>query len=94
MDYTTEMEELMKRSEFDKKIKEINHVTGGTIDHSSISDAAIFVNDTLDIAWASAKSVFGNDATPDIAVLIYDRIIERKQLIDLQFELDKEILSE
>ena len=42
-----------------------------------VTDAAIFVTDTLDVCWASAQSVFEERATPDIALAIYDRLVKR-----------------
>jgi len=39
-----------------------------------IRAAAIYVNDTLEIAWASARQVFGDAATHEDAFMIYDRL--------------------
>ncbi|MCW8917165.1 MAG: hypothetical protein OQK24_15080 [Magnetovibrio sp.] len=44
---------------------------------SEIRDAAVFVTDTLDIAWKSAQAVFGSGATTHAALEIYDRIVSR-----------------
>jgi hypothetical protein len=75
---------------FDKEIKYIDRVIcqGGFSQDSSLSrskcpelkDAAIFVNDTLPLCLASAKSVFGDAATPEVALAIYDRILARVEL--------------
>ena len=42
-----------------------------------IRDAAIYVTDTLDLCWASAQAVYEDKATPELALQIYDRVIER-----------------
>jgi hypothetical protein len=34
---------------------------------------AVYVNDTLELAWLSAQAIFGDKATPEIALEIYDR---------------------
>ena len=39
--------------------------------------AAVYVNDTLELAWRSAQSVFEERATPQLALEIYDRINQR-----------------
>ena len=39
-----------------------------------IVDAAVYVRDTLNLAWKAAESVFDKRATPEIALAIYDRI--------------------
>lgn len=44
---------------------------------SEIHDAAIHVNDSLEICWLSAKNVFGDKATPEIALAMYDRLEEK-----------------
>ena len=36
-----------------------------------LADAAVYVNDTLELAWRSAQNVFGNKATPDAAIEIF-----------------------
>lgn len=40
----------------------------------NILDAAVYTNDTLNIAWLSAQSIFGDKSTPEIALAIYDRL--------------------
>jgi hypothetical protein len=42
-----------------------------------ILNATIYVNDTLYIAWLSAQSIFEDKATPEIALAIYDRLLQR-----------------
>jgi len=44
-----------------------------------VHDAAIFVNDTLDLCWASAQQVFGEKASPEVALAIYDRVVTRME---------------
>ncbi|MDJ0737919.1 MAG: hypothetical protein QNJ47_28310 [Nostocaceae cyanobacterium] len=48
----------------------------------NVRDAAIFVTDTLDICWVSAQAVFEDKATPEIAISIYGRIMEKMALLD------------
>ena len=43
----------------------------------SIAVAAIEMNDTLDIAWASARSVFGTKAKPEHAVMLLPLLLQR-----------------
>jgi alkanesulfonate monooxygenase SsuD/methylene tetrahydromethanopterin reductase-like flavin-dependent oxidoreductase (luciferase family) len=45
-----------------------------------IVDAAVYVRDTLDLAWKAAESVFDKKATPEIALAIYDRIDAERKL--------------
>lgn len=47
---------------------------------SEIRDAAIDVNDTLNIAWLSAQSIFEDKASPEIAIEIYNLMQERLNL--------------
>ncbi len=59
---------------------------------NEVKDAAIFVNDTLDLCSRSAKQVFGDAATPADAFAIYDRIIPRlKQEAEQTFAGDENI---
>ena len=61
---------------FDKKL--------GTYKDSiteEVRDAAIFVTDTLDLCWASAQAVYEDRATPELALDIYDRVMERIELM-------------
>jgi hypothetical protein len=41
----------------------------------SVRDAAVFVNDAMRLCMASARQVFGENATPDLAIMIYDRVV-------------------
>ena len=42
-----------------------------------IKDLAVFVVDTLDLCWKGAKAVFGDQAKPEHAFEIYDRLMSR-----------------
>lgn len=48
---------------------------------SEVREASGFVVDTLDIAWSAAKALFGEKATPDHALEIYDRMILRIEAV-------------
>jgi hypothetical protein len=37
----------------------------------------VWVNDTLELCWASARQVFGEAASPETALAIFDRICAR-----------------
>lgn len=56
---------------FDKAITKLSQVPNKP---DFIIDAAVEVHDTLKLANTSAKAIFGKDASPDIAVKIYDRV--------------------
>lgn len=57
---------------FDKKID-----AEGKRIPADVRDASIFVVDTLDIAIAGAKALFEDDYKPELALEIYDRIIDK-----------------
>ena len=65
---------------FDRKLE-----VWGSHMPSDVCDAAVFVTDTLDLCWASARSVFGDNATPEHALAIYDRLVAQiaKQEADM-----------
>jgi hypothetical protein len=66
--------------DFDKKIEQLDKLPG-VPDHST--EAAVYVRDTLEVAWLAAKSVFGNRANPDVALAVYDMMNEeRLRLLD------------
>ena len=46
-----------------------------------VRDAAIFVTDTLDLCWASAQAVYEDKASPELALEIYDRVMERIEVV-------------
>lgn len=54
---------------FDAKLK----VSTGI--HSATKDALIDVTDTLDFAWASARTIFEEAATPDHALKICEMML-------------------
>ncbi len=44
----------------------------------SVRDAAIYVTDTLDLAWAAAQSVFEEEAKPEHALKILELFLLEK----------------
>jgi hypothetical protein len=44
---------------------------------NDIREASTYVTDTLELCWVSAQSIFEDNATPEIAFEIYDRIMHR-----------------
>lgn len=50
---------------------------GGHYWPAEIRSAVPWVNDTLDLSWASACQIFGDKAKPEHALEIYDRINQR-----------------
>ena len=44
---------------------------------ADVRDASTWVNDTIELSLASARQVFGDKVAPEIAIQIYDRIIQR-----------------
>ena len=42
-------------------------------------NAAIYVNDTLNIAWLSAQAIFEDKASPELALEIYDLIQQKAE---------------
>lgn len=57
---------------FDRKID----AQKGALD-SSMRDAAIYVHDTMDLAFAAAQSFFGDKPPVEAVMAMYDRISER-----------------
>jgi len=43
----------------------------------NVREQVVWVTDTLDLCWASAKSVFEKQATPELALAIFDRVVAR-----------------
>jgi hypothetical protein len=62
---------------FDKKLE----IWGDRIP-SNIRDASALVTDILELSWASAQAVFEEKATPELALAIYDRVVEKIALCD------------
>jgi hypothetical protein len=50
----------------------------GTSWRTGMREAAIYVNDTLYFPWLSAQQVLGSKATPEVALGIYDRMVQRE----------------
>ncbi len=67
---------MKSKNPFDAKL-ELLHRDPKTPE--GLIDAAIYVVDTLGLAWAAAQSVFENRATPELALEIYDRIDARQR---------------
>ncbi len=51
-----------------------------------VRESAVFVTDNLDLCWVAAKSIFGETATPEHALSIYDRLNERLDYLDAQLD--------
>lgn len=58
-----------KNCPFDEKL----YIWGNGVPED-VRDASTWVNDTIDLSWVSACQIFGDKATPELALLIYDRI--------------------
>ena len=57
---------------FDKKLEaQGNHIP------NSVRSAAVYITDTLDIAWAAAQAVFEDKAEPDHALKILQLILTK-----------------
>jgi hypothetical protein len=69
---------------FDKAIARLSHVLDKP---AFIIDAAVEVHDTLKLANISAKTIFGEDVSPEIAVKISDRLEAKRVLIVNEFEV-------
>jgi len=52
-------------------------IKGGNDWPAEIRSASTWVNDTLELSWASARQIFGDKAIPEHAIQIYDRILEK-----------------
>lgn len=44
---------------------------------ADVRDAAIFIVDTLDLAWKGAQAVFENEAKPEHAISILGAVLDR-----------------
>ncbi len=63
----------MKRTNpFDQKLRD-----WGESVPADVREASTYVTDTLELCWASARSIFEDEATPELALEIYDRILDR-----------------
>jgi hypothetical protein len=63
-------------TKFDRRI-DILSKRMGDVPATGVVDAAVYVHDTLETAWLAAESIFGEKATPDVALAIYDRIVRK-----------------
>lgn len=61
---------------------------------ATIQRAAVFVNDTLELAKASAEQALGPDAKPEHALAIYDRIMVEIGRNGTRAELNEEPSAE
>jgi hypothetical protein len=60
---------------FDQKIAHMKSIGSDQVTSIAfVRDAAIYVADTLELAWAAAQAVFEKGATPELALQIYDRV--------------------
>lgn len=62
--------------DFDKHLK---HLDGNALTPRHVVGAAVYVRDTLEVAWLAAQSVFKDRATPELAIAIYARIDEERR---------------
>jgi hypothetical protein len=49
---------------------------------SALIDAMVYVHDTVETAQMAARALFGDKATPEIALALYDRIAAEHQRRD------------
>jgi hypothetical protein len=67
-------------NEFDLRIK----ILAESNINSNLLDAIIFVNDTLEVSYKSAKCIFNTEPSPETVLEIYDRIVERFEDLELE----------
>jgi hypothetical protein len=60
------------RDEFDKML---DRLSKSSQTPATMAGSAAYVHDTLKLAWASARTIFGKTVSPEIALAICDRII-------------------
>lgn len=58
-----------------------------------ITDSAIWVHDTLELCWSSAQSIFKEQATPEIAIAILDKVMAKIE-IDKQSQTSRYTFDE
>lgn len=64
---------------FDRHIEHLHgHAPAGAI------EAAQSVRDTLETAWITAQTVFGDRATPELALAVYDRLLREREAYSAQ----------
>ncbi len=59
-------------SPFDKKLD----LWGNRVP-SNVRDSSTWLNDTLELCWASAQQIFGEKASPEQVFQIYDRLVSK-----------------
>jgi hypothetical protein len=69
------MSDSESQKRFQARLESMNRSWRGT-EHTA--EAAAYVHDTLELAWLAATDLFGDKATADIAVALYDRIDEER----------------
>lgn len=65
------------RDDFDRKMER-----RGSVVPPSTRDALFYVVDTLELCQSAAWSLWGNDATPEHALALYDRVEQLRHLIE------------
>lgn len=65
-------------TKFDQRIDRLGNTSGVP---NRLVDAAVYVNDTMEIAWMIAVEVLGEKATADSVVAIYDRIDRERRCL-------------
>jgi len=65
----------LQKKRFQVRLDSMNRSWRGT-EHTA--DAAVYVHDTLELAWLAATDLFGENVSPEIAVAIYDRMDEER----------------
>ncbi|MGK7885471.1 MAG: hypothetical protein AB4057_12705 [Crocosphaera sp.] len=53
-----------------------------------VTDSAIWVHDTLELCWSSAQSIFKEQATPEIAIAILDKVMTKIEM-ERQVEMER-----
>lgn len=61
----------------------IGSATGGRW-ASDVRDCSVFVVDTIDLCWLGAQAVFEKAAKPEMALQIFDRVINLLNGIDVE----------
>ena len=66
-------------ADFEMKLEILGRLSPGRVEGvERVRDAAIYVHDTLELALAAARSVFGKDVDPHVAFEVYDRIEQHR----------------
>lgn len=74
----------MSLTKFDKKLELYRQFGDRSEAPREMDGAAVYVNDTLELAWASAQTVFGEAARPEHAIAIYEAMNrERLRRVEL-----------